>query len=133
MLGGMRAVTWTQVAQYIVLIIAYLVPVFWMSNKQGFGLVPQLVYGDAVQRITELEALHGLGTLDPVMGAKAGLKALSTPFAAAGESAMASWKFVTLVACMMMGTASLPHILMRLYTVPDSRQAGKSRPCANQG
>jgi cation/acetate symporter len=37
MLGGMRAVTWTQVAQYIVLIIAYLVPVIWMSNKQGFG------------------------------------------------------------------------------------------------
>ena len=38
MLGGMRAVTWTQVAQYIVMIIAYLIPVFWMSNKQGFGL-----------------------------------------------------------------------------------------------
>ena len=37
MLGGMRAVTWTQVAQYIVLIVAYLVPVIWMSNKQGFG------------------------------------------------------------------------------------------------
>ena len=55
MLGGMRAVTWTQVAQYIVLIIAYLVPVIWMSNKQGFGMIPQLVYGDAVQRITELE------------------------------------------------------------------------------
>ena len=39
MLGGMRAVTWTQVAQYIVLIIAYLVPVIWMSNKQGFGSI----------------------------------------------------------------------------------------------
>ena len=37
MLGGMRAVTWTQVAQYIVLIIAYLIPVFWMSNKLGYG------------------------------------------------------------------------------------------------
>ena len=39
MLGGMRAVTWTQVAQYIVLIIAYLIPVFWMSNKLGYGLI----------------------------------------------------------------------------------------------
>ncbi len=48
MLGGMRAVTWTQVAQYIVLIIAYVVPVVWMSNKQGFGLIPQFVYGDAI-------------------------------------------------------------------------------------
>ena len=38
MLGGMRAVTWTQVAQYIVLIIAYLIPVFWISNKVGGGI-----------------------------------------------------------------------------------------------
>ncbi len=126
MLGGMRAVTWTQVAQYIVLIIAYLVPVFWMSNKQGFGLIPQFVYGDAVARITELEAFHGLGTLDPVAGAKGGLRALSVPFAAAGDTAMASWKFVTLVACMMLGTASLPHILMRYFTTPSVRAARQS-------
>ena len=122
MLGGMRAVTWTQVAQYIVLIIAYLVPVIWMSNKQGFGMIPQLVYGDAVQRITELELLHGMGTLDPVAGAKAGLKALSVPFAAAGDS----WQFVTLVFCMMTGTASLPHILMRYFTTPSVKAARQS-------
>ena len=61
MLGGMRAVTWTQVAQYIVLIIAYLIPVFWMSNKEGFGHIPQLVHGDAVQRVTELEQMHQWG------------------------------------------------------------------------
>ena len=122
MLGGMRAVTWTQVAQYIVLIIAYLVPVFWMSNKQGFGVVPQLVYGEAVMKITELEAMHGLGTLEAVTGAKAGLKALSVPFAAAGDS----WKFVTLVLCMMAGTASLPHILMRYFTTPSVRSARQS-------
>ena len=65
MLGGMRAVTWTQVAQYIVLIIAYLVPVFWMSNVQGFGLIPQFSYGGAVERIGELETLQGVGTLMP--------------------------------------------------------------------
>jgi cation/acetate symporter len=65
MLGGMRAVTWTQVAQYIVLIIAYLVPVIWMSNKQGFGVIPQFVYGDAVARIAELEVLHKVGELAP--------------------------------------------------------------------
>ena len=55
MLGGMRAVTWTQVAQYIVLIIAYLVPVIWMSNKQGFGIIPQFAYGEAVARVVELK------------------------------------------------------------------------------
>ncbi len=125
MLGGMRAVTWTQVAQYIVLIIAYLVPVFWMSNKQGFGLVPQLVYGDAVMRITELEAVYGLGTLPAVEGAAGGLRALSVPHVAAGTG-LAVWKFVTLVLCMMAGTASLPHILMRYFTTPTVRAARNS-------
>ena len=64
-LGGMRAVTWTQVAQYIVLIIAYLVPVIWMSNKQDFGLIPQFVSGDVVARIAELEVMHQVGSLLP--------------------------------------------------------------------
>ena len=45
MLGGMRAVTWTQVAQYIVLIIAYLIPIFWISNKGGFGIFPTFNVG----------------------------------------------------------------------------------------
>ena len=126
MLGGMRAVTWTQVAQYIVLIIAYLVPVFWMSNKQGFGLIPQLVYGDAVARITELEQLHGLGTLEAVSGATGGLRALAVPYAEAGQGALDSWKFVTLVLCMMAGTASLPHILMRYFTTPSVKAARQS-------
>ncbi len=122
MLGGMRAVTWTQVAQYIVLIIAYLVPVFWMSNKQGFGLIPQFVYGDAVARITELESMYDMANLAAVTGAKGGLKALSVPYAAAGDS----WKFVTLVFCMMTGTASLPHILMRYFTTPSVKAARQS-------
>lgn len=125
MLGGMRAVTWTQVAQYIVLIIAYLLPVIWMSNKQGFGMIPQFAYGDAVARLGELEALHGIGTLLPT-DSFPGLKALSVPHAAAGSSAMASWKFVTLVACMMAGTASLPHILMRYFTTPSVKAARQS-------
>ncbi len=125
MLGGMRAVTWTQVAQYIVLIIAYVVPVIWMSNKQGFGVVPQLVYGDAVARLAELEPMLGVGTLMPEQ-AVAGLKALTVPHSTAGEGGLAAWKFVTLVACMMMGTASLPHILMRYFTTPSVRAARAS-------
>src|SRR5690606_24619708 len=77
MLGGMRAVTWTQVAQYIVLIIAYLLPVIWMSNKQGFGIIPHFSYGEAVLRIRELEPLVGLGAA----GAESfpGLSVLRTP------------------------------------------------------
>ncbi len=125
MLGGMRAVTWTQVAQYIVLIVAYLVPVFWMSSKQGFGLFPHITYGDAVARIQELEPLIGLGVAAVDKPPFGGVATLKTPHFAPG-GAMDSWKFVTLAACMMMGTASLPHILMRYFTTPSVRDARRS-------
>ena len=59
MLGGMRAVTWTQVAQYIVLIVAYLIPVFWMGSKLG-NPFPHFMLGDEVQRLAELESQYGL-------------------------------------------------------------------------
>ena len=96
MLGGMRAVTWTQVEQYFVLIIAYLVPVIWMSNKQDFGLIPQFVYGDAVARIAELEVMHQVGSLLPPQSVS-GLKALTVPHSTVSEGGLAAWKFVTLV------------------------------------
>lgn len=130
MLGGMRAVTWTQVAQYIVLIIAYLIPVIWMSNKQGFGVIPHLVYGDAVARINELELMHQIGTLKPVAEAlkeaPLGTRALTVPHSAAPEGPIAAWRFITLTACMMIGTASLPHILMRYFTTPSVKAARTS-------
>jgi cation/acetate symporter len=122
MLGGMRGVTWTQVAQYIVLIIAYLVPIIWMSNKQGFGIIPHFSYGGAVARVAELEAQYGLtAALQPM----AGLSVLTTPHNAPGDS-MSSWKMVSLAICMMAGTASLPHILMRYFTTPSVRSARRS-------
>ncbi len=125
MLGGMRAVTWTQVAQYIVLIIAYLVPVIWMSNKQGFGIIPQFVYGDALARIAEIEPTLGVGVLKPDK-AIAGVSALTVVNAAAPSGLIGNIQFVTLVACMMMGTASLPHILMRYFTTPSVKAARQS-------
>ena len=54
-LGGMRAVTWTQVAQYIILIVAYLVPVIWLSVKQTSVPVPQAIYGYQLQKVTAKE------------------------------------------------------------------------------
>ena len=114
MLGGMRGVTWTQVAQYIVLIIAYLVPVIWMSNSQGFGIIPHFNYGTAAQRIAELEAQYGLKAAAEKV---AGLSVLTTPHFDP-QGGFDSWKFVTLALCMMAGTASLPHILMRYFTTP---------------
>jgi cation/acetate symporter len=54
-LGGMRAVTWTQVAQYIILIVAYLIPVIWLSVKITGIPLPQLVYGQVLQKVTVKE------------------------------------------------------------------------------
>ncbi len=125
MLGGMRAVTWTQVAQYIVLIVAYLAPVIWMSNKQGFGVIPHFSYGDAVLRIQELEPLVGLGTAATESAPFGGVRTLMTPHNSP-QGGMDSWKFVTLALCMMAGTASLPHIPMRYFTTPSVRAARKS-------
>ena len=122
MLGGMRAVTWTQVAQYIVLIVAYLVPVIWMSNVQDFGIIPHFTYGEAASTMRDLEAQFGL---NPPAEAIPGLSVLTTPHTSP-VGALAEWRFITLALCMMAGTASLPHILMRYFTTPSVRSARKS-------
>jgi cation/acetate symporter len=54
-LGGMRAVTWTQVAQYIILIVAYMIPVVWLSVKQTGVPIPQAVYGYQLEKVTARE------------------------------------------------------------------------------
>jgi cation/acetate symporter len=109
MLGGMRAVTWTQVAQYIVLIVAYLLPAVWMSTVQ-FGIpIPQLTYGGALSAIAEYEQILEVARSHVV------------PF-----QAMNALNYFTLIFCLMVGTASLPHILMRFFTTPTVREARKS-------
>ena len=112
MLGGMRAVTWTQVAQYIVLIVAYLIPVILLSTQLTGIPVPQIVYGEALQRIGELES-----TKEALAGAKAHIE----PFLNYDPL-----NFFALILCLMVGTASLPHILMRYFTTPSVREARKS-------
>jgi cation/acetate symporter len=111
MLGGMRAVTWTQVAQYIVLIIAYLVPVVILST-QKFGIpVPQLTYGTVLSEIAAREA------------------ALAVPATAAHAAPFTRYdplNFFGLIFCLMVGTASLPHVLMRYFTTPSVREARSS-------
>jgi cation/acetate symporter len=54
-LGGMKAVTWTQVAQYIILIVAFMIPVVWLSVKQTGNPLPQLAYGSQLQKVTQRE------------------------------------------------------------------------------
>ncbi|MCA0449050.1 MAG: cation acetate symporter [Proteobacteria bacterium] len=116
MLGGMKAVTWTQVAQYIILIIAYLIPVVIMSAQVTGVPIPQLMYGQALEKIAGLEKTLGV--------AKGHVAAFAN---ARGEFDMTSAvNFFALILCLMVGTASLPHILMRYFTTPSVRQARDS-------
>jgi cation/acetate symporter len=215
-LGGMKAVTWTQVAQYIILIVAYMIPVVWLSVKHTGNPVPQIAaYTSALPKVTALEkefnnkatpkgaaeesvraifreraaaadaklkALEagGAGFLaeekkkledkvaalkaaeapdakaiegaekavkdfpaDPAaakkawtaekgVGARAApVKAHAEPFPAAGKTpeeveknrTKAKKNFLALIFCLMVGTAALPHILMRYYTTPSVKEA----------
>jgi cation/acetate symporter len=117
MLGGMRAVTWTQVAQYIVLIIAYLTPIVILSTKNYGFPIPELTYGQAIVDITAREQqmlATGLATV-------ANLKPHISPF-----FNYTPLNFFAIIMCMMVGTASLPHILMRYFTTPSVREARQS-------
>jgi cation/acetate symporter len=211
-LGGMRAVTWTQVAQYIILIIAYLIPVVWLSVKQTGVPIPQAIYGYQLQKVTEkekaliddpkekeviavfkarademdakLKDVKAALEADKAAATKKieDLKAANAPAAdiAAAEKALAAlpkdeeaakkaWtaakaaatartaplggmprhaqqfagnpdgdekakaaydtsrrNFLALVFCLMVGTAALPHILMRYYTTPSVKEARSS-------
>ncbi len=211
-LGGMRAVTWTQVTQYFVLIVAYLLPVVWLSVKQTGVPLPQAIYGYQLQKVTarEKELVSDAGELevrewfsqraselsaklldpagalanDRARAAKAvaELKAKDAPLASIyaaertlstlprnAEAARLAWaaakaeaeaksrplngmaphaqqflgdpngnaqertdfdtsrrNFLALVFCLMVGTAALPHILIRYYTVPSVKEARRS-------
>ncbi len=211
-LGGMRAVTWTQVAQYIVLIIAFMLPVVWLSVKQTGVAIPQLAYAQQLKPISERERelmadpaemqVRELARqqaerlknklLNPQQAlaadraeAIARVDALRRQNAAPSEQALAEkalsrlprdeasavvqWRrelelaqtkarplngmmphaqqyegrpdgtpqeqakfdhsrrnFLALIFCLMVGTAALPHILMRYYTVPSVREARQS-------
>jgi cation/acetate symporter len=211
-LGGMRAVTWTQVAQYIILIIAYLLPVIWLGVKQTSVPVPQLVYGFQLEKVTALEqklindpkelevrkvfADQGKALAEKIKDPKtalaadraaaekkvADLKAANAlpPQITAAEKELAAlpkdeaaavkaWttaktaaeardkplggmprhaqifagnpdgtpaeqktynesrrNFLALIFCLMVGTAALPHILMRYYTTPSVKEARQS-------
>jgi cation/acetate symporter len=117
MLGGMRAVTWTQIAQYIVLIIAYLTPIVILSTKHYGIPIPELTYGQAIAEITAREQQM----LSTGLTTAAALKPHISPFIN-----YTPLNFFAICFCMMVGTASLPHILMRYFTTPTVREARQS-------
>ena len=202
-LGGMRAVTWTQVGQFVVLIVAYLVPVTILAYKTTGVPVPQVMYGQVLEQVTRLEQglmsdsreimvreayleraaalqqnidrlpdslvearrqitqeIDALKKGDASMRDVVALERLRRELPRTPDGAREYWgdqkrvaerqaaplvphaepfpgedsearsidrlNFLTLVFCLMLGTAALPHILMRFYTTPSVREARTS-------
>ncbi|WGL16494.1 cation acetate symporter [Microbulbifer bruguierae] len=114
-LGGMKGITYTQVAQYCVLICAYLVPAIFISIMMTGHVIPQIGFG------SELADGSGTYLLDKLDG-------LSTELGFAeytsGTKSTIDVFFIT--AALMVGTAGLPHVIVRFFTVPKVRDARKS-------
>ena len=110
-LGGMKGITYTQVAQYCVLIFAYTVPAVFISLQVTGVALPQVAFGsDVVNGGGSL-----LGTLDRIV-TDLGFTAYTS-----GAKSTADVFFITLA--LMIGTAGLPHVLVRFFTVPKVRHA----------
>ena len=142
-LGGMKAVTWTQVAQYVILIVAYLIPVIFLSIKLTGFPIPELSYGQALQNIQRLEDEQKIAKQyiqpynEPMTNASAvnAVKEINTKYGLGWDVPTAKtvtehtgrpWDFLALTLCLMLGTAGLPHIVIRFYTVPSVKQSRMS-------
>ncbi|UCC26954.1 MAG: VC_2705 family sodium/solute symporter, partial [Gemmatimonadales bacterium] len=110
-LGGMKGITYTQVAQYCVLIFAYLVPAIFLSLLMTGTVIPQLGFGGVEQGSGQflLDRLNGLHSELGFAPYTSGTKSTVDVF------------FIT--AALMVGTAGLPHVIIRFYTVPRVRDA----------
>ena len=112
-LGGMKGITYTQVAQYCVLICAYLVPAIFLSIQMVDTPLPQLGLGGQLADGTPL--LAKLNSLHSELG-----------FASYTDGSRALTDVLFITAALMVGTAGLPHVIVRFYTVPKVRDARKS-------
>src|SRR5688572_31814982 len=133
LLGGMKSITWTQVAQYLILITAYLIPVSFLSQRLTGFPISELMYGQALSAVTDIERNLGLAPyVEPFKQAlsnaswraSAGQLGLPVPELITNRDWVGTpWEFLALTFCLMAGTAGLPHILIRYYTVPDPKAA----------
>ncbi|SUZ79557.1 uncharacterized protein METZ01_LOCUS32411 [marine metagenome] len=113
-LGGMKGITYTQVAQYCVLIFAYMVPAIFISILITGNPVPQLGFGSQIvgENIYLLEKLNNVLT--------------DLGFNAYTDSSRAKIDIFCITAALMVGTAGLPHVIVRFFTVPKVRDARAS-------
>ncbi|MEH6638822.1 MAG: sodium:solute symporter family protein [Porticoccaceae bacterium] len=114
-LGGMKGITYTQVAQYCVLIFAFLVPAVFMSIMWTDNPIPQLGFGDTLNDGSGLTVLQKLDQVTVELG--------FTAYTSGTRSMIDS---LAIVAALMIGTAGLPHVIVRFFTVPKVSDARKS-------
>ncbi|SFU70383.1 cation/acetate symporter [Pustulibacterium marinum] len=112
-LGGMKGITYTQVAQYCVLMFAFLVPAIFISLQMTGNPIPQLGMGAKVQDGTYL--LEKLDNLHTELG-----------FKEYTNGSKSTWDVFAITLALMTGTAGLPHVIVRFFTVPKVKDARKS-------
>jgi cation/acetate symporter len=115
-LGGMKGITYTQVAQYIIMIIAYTIPAIFISLQMTGNPIPQLGLGST---LADGSGTYLLDKLDQVVTGL-GFAEYTTQF----RLNMTNTFVYTL--SLMIGTAGLPHVIMRFFTVPDMKAARES-------
>jgi len=115
-LGGMKGITYTQVAQYCVLIFAFMVPAIFISILMTGQVIPQVGFGSELT-----EAFGGGYLLDRLDGLSQQLG-----FAVYTEGQRSTQDVFFITAALMFGTAGLPHVIIRFFTVPNVRDARKS-------
>lgn len=111
-IGGMKGITYTQVAQYCVLIFAYLVPAIFISILITGNPVPQLGFGSTVTDGSGMYLLDKLDGLSTQLG-----------FDAYTEGSKSTIDIFFITAALMVGTAGLPHVIVRFFTVPKVKDA----------
>ncbi|MGD1892437.1 MAG: sodium:solute symporter family protein [Cyclobacteriaceae bacterium] len=110
-LGGMKGITYTQVAQYCVLIFAFMVPAFFISIQLTGHILPQIGFGSTLAG-TDTFLLDKLDGLNQELG-----------FAAYTDGSKSVFDVFCITAALMVGTAGLPHVIVRFFTVPRVKDA----------
>lgn len=111
-MGGMKGITYTQVAQYCVLIFAFMVPAIFISLMMTGNIIPQIGFGSKLNDGSELYLLEKLNQLNTDLG-----------FAEYTSGAKSTIDVFCITAALMVGTAGLPHVIIRFFTVPRVRDA----------
>ena len=114
-LGGMKGITYTQVAQYCVLIFAYMVPAFFISFLVTGNPIPQIGLGSEVADGSGMYVLEKLDATLTDLG-----------FTAYTDGTKSMIDIFCITAALMIGTAGLPHVIVRFFTVPSARDARRS-------